>query len=387
MQHGQKMCKMRGNVVDPLDWMAKHGTDALRFTLAIKSAPGTDIALAEDAVLGYRAFANKIWNAARFLYVNFDKFEGGGDTLEDIASPESRASAPHDGGGGLPLVELWIFSRLAVVSASVNKALEEFRFHEAAHEVYHFFWGDFCDWYIEWSKPRLGGENREAARAAWRNMFAVFEEALRLLHPFMPFLTEELWHQLPQVAGARSISLAAFPERESTWFHEEADAGIVMLQEIISASRSLRSEAKLDPRKRVPAEIFTNDAALKSLLQQENDAVSRLGALSELRISPVAFNPADGRIHSTTNFDLRIVLEDVLDRSAEIARIRKELPRLAASVESKKARLADEKFTGKAPAAVVERERASLAEAQAELEKLTKRLAQLDGGADGAASR
>jgi valyl-tRNA synthetase len=385
-EHGQKMSKMRGNVVDPLDWMAKHGTDALRFTLAIKSAPGTDIALSEDAVLGYRAFANKIWNAARFLYVNFDKFEAGDDTLEEIASPESRKSAPHDEGGGLPLVDLWIFSRLAVVSTSVNKALEEFRFHEAAHEVYHFFWGDFCDWYIEWSKPRLADANREAARAAWRNMFAVFEEALRLLHPFMPFITEELWHQLPQVAGARSISLTQFPERESTWFHEEADAGIVMLQEIISAARSMRSEAKLDPRKRIPAEIFTADTALKSLVEQEGDAICRLGALVELRISTAPFNPSDGRIHTTANFDLRLVLEDALDKSAEIARIRKELPRLKASVESKQARLADGKFTGKAPAAIVDKERAAVAEAQAELEKLTKRLAQLDGGASGTAS-
>ncbi len=385
-EHGQKMSKMRGNVIDPLEWMARHGTDALRFTLAIKSAPGTDIALSEDAVLGYRAFANKIWNAARFLYVNFDKFEGGGDALDDIASPESRKTAPHDEGGGLPLVDLWIFSRLSVASANVNKALEEFRFHEAAHEVYHFFWGDFCDWYIEWSKPRLAGTDREAARAAWRNMFAVFEEALRLLHPFMPFITEELWQQLPQVAGARSISLAQFPERESTWFHEEADAGIAMLQEIISAARSLRSESKLDPKRRVPAEIFTADTALRSLVEQENDAIFRLAAISELRVSTAPFNPADGRIHTTANFDLRLVLEDVLDKSVEIARIRKELPRLMASVESKKARLADEKFTGKAPAAVVEKERAAVAEAQAELEKLTKRLEQLDGGASGTAS-
>ncbi len=385
-EHGQKMSKMRGNVIDPLEWIARHGTDALRFTLAIKSAPGTDISLSEEAVLGYRAFANKIWNAARFLYVNFDKFESGDDTLENIASAESRASAPHDGGGGLPLVDLWIFSRLAAVSTNVNRALEEFRFHEAAHEVYHFFWGDFCDWYIEWSKPRLASADHEAARAAWRNMFAVFEEALRLLHPFMPFLTEELWHQLPQVEGARSISLAQFPERESTWFHEEADTGIVMLQEIISAARSLRSESKLDPRKRIPAEIYTGDAALKSLVEQENNSICRLGALSELRISAAAFNPADGRIHTTANFDLKLVLEDAVDKGAEIARIRKELPRLLASVESKKARLADEKFTEKAPAAVVEKERAAVAEAQAELEKLTKRLAQLDGGATGAGS-
>ena len=208
---GQKMSKMRGNVVNPLDWMEKYGTDALRFTLAIKAAPGTDIALSEDAVLGYRAFANKIWNAARFLFMNLEKYEQGGDSLEELASPQVRAAAPYKTAGQEILIDRWIFSRLARVITAFNEAMEGFRFHEAAHEVYHFFWGDFCDWYIEWTKPRLSSEDREVARAAWRNIFAVFEAALRLLHPLMPFITEELWHQLPQTAGARSIALAQFP--------------------------------------------------------------------------------------------------------------------------------------------------------------------------------
>ncbi len=128
---------------------------------------------------------------------SFEKFETGGDTLEDLASRASRAAAPHKSSPEMPLMDRWIYSRIARLAPRVNDALREFRFHEAAHEIYHFFWGDFCDWYIEWCKPRLNAENREAARAAWRNILSIFEAALRLLHPVMPFLTEELWHQLP----------------------------------------------------------------------------------------------------------------------------------------------------------------------------------------------
>ena len=169
------------------------------FTLASMAAPGTDIVLTEDRILSYRAFANKIWNAARFVFMNLDKYEtSGGETLEALAAPEVRSSAPYAVEGQVALVDRWIFSRLARATAQVNDALEHFRFHEAAHVVYHFFWGDFCDWYIEWVKPELTGTDRVKATATWKNLFAAFESALRLLHPFMPFLTEELWHQLPQ---------------------------------------------------------------------------------------------------------------------------------------------------------------------------------------------
>jgi len=172
---GQKMSKMRGNVVDPLEWMERYGTDALRFTLAIKAAPGTDIALSEDAVLGYRAFANKIWNAARFVFVNLEKFQSAsGMGIEELAAPQVRAAAPYPASGAVNLADRWIFSRLAEAIATVDDALENFRFHEAAHVLYHFFWGDFCDWYIEWVKPAMADADRNVALPAWRNLFAVF---------------------------------------------------------------------------------------------------------------------------------------------------------------------------------------------------------------------
>ena len=153
---GQKMSKSKGTGIDPVELNEKFGTDAMRFTLAIMAAPGTDIVLTEDRILSYRAFANKIWNAARFIFVNLEKYQtAGGETLEELASPDVRAARRTAANGQVALADRWIFSRLARATAQVNDALEHFRFHEAAHVVYHFFWGDFCDWYIEWVKPRI----------------------------------------------------------------------------------------------------------------------------------------------------------------------------------------------------------------------------------------
>ena len=155
----------------------------------------------------------------------------------------------------MALVDRWIFSRLARAIAQVNDALEHFRFHEAAHVVYHFFWGDFCDWYIEWVKPELTSPDREKATATWKNLFAAFESALRLLHPFMPFLTEELWHQLPQREGARSIALDRFPEPNAELLDATAEAEIALIQEIIGAVRNIRSEMKLEPKAKIAAQL------------------------------------------------------------------------------------------------------------------------------------
>src|SRR5580698_2319691 len=209
---GAKMSKTKGTGVDPLQLTQQYGTDALRYMLASMAAPGTDIILSDDRILGARAFANKIWNASRFLFVNLEKVESTGLTLEEMAAPEIRAKAPYPVKGEGALAHRWIFSRLAAVAAQVDAALENFRFHEACQTIYQFFWGDFCDWYIEWVKPQLASADREVALAAWRNIFAALDSALRLLHPVMPFLTEELWHKLPQPDGARSIALDRFPE-------------------------------------------------------------------------------------------------------------------------------------------------------------------------------
>ncbi|HXY01157.1 MAG TPA: valine--tRNA ligase, partial [Candidatus Limnocylindrales bacterium] len=235
---GEKMSKSKGTGLDPVALNEEYGTDAMRFCLASMAAPGTDIILTEDRLGGAKAFANKIWNAARFVFVNLDKFEQGGTSLGELAAPEFRDQAPHAYKGTVPLVDRWLFGRLAKTVKSVNEALETYRFHEAAQSVYQFFWGDFCDWYIEWVKPQLQNADRERAVVAWKNLFAGFDAALRLLHPFMPFLTEELWHQLPQKAGAKSIALDLYPEVRDSWEDAHAVGEFSLVQEIIQTART-----------------------------------------------------------------------------------------------------------------------------------------------------
>jgi len=385
---GQKMSKMRGNVVDPLEWMERYGTDALRFTLAIKAAPGTDIALSEDAVVGYKAFANKIWNAARFVFVNLEKFQSAtGMSIEELASPQLRAAAPYPAGDAVSLADRWIYSRLAEVIATVDDALENFRFHEAAQEVYHFFWGDFCDWYIEWVKPAMADADRSVAVPAWRNLFAVFEAALRLLHPFMPFLTEELWHRLPQHSpekdkNARSIALQLFPRPAPQWADPDADNEVKLLQDIIGAARNVRAELKLDPKRRVAADFTPATLAVRETVKENRAIILRLATLSDLRISDAKLEPTAGPVRSTAQFDLRIPYGETVDPKSEIARLRKDKERLTRDLEAKQNRLADSTFRSRAPAEVVRQLEVTFAERQLEFDKLTERLAQLEKRAD-----
>ena len=382
---GAKMSKTKGTGVDPLQLTQQYGTDALRYMLASMAAPGTDIALTEDRILGARAFANKIWNAARFVFVNLEKVEASGLTLEELAAPEIRAKAPYPVPGEGALAHRWIFSRLACVASQVDAALENFRFHEACQTIYQFFWGDFCDWYIEWVKPQLASTDREVALAAWRNIFAALDAALRLLHPVMPFLTEELWHRLPQPAspagrpaGARSIALDKFPEARPGWADQGADDAMAILQEIVVAARNIRAEMKLDPRKKVAADFWTGGPMRRNLIHENMEPILRLASLSELRISHDHLKPEGAAVRLTASFELSIPYGDTIDKPAEIARLKKEIDRLEKDIESKQHRLADESFTSKAPGKVVDALRATLTERQLELKKLRERLAQFE---------
>jgi valyl-tRNA synthetase len=376
---GAKMSKTRGNVVDPLELIEKFGTDALRFTLTVMAAPGTDIALSEERILSYRAFANKIWNAARFIFVNLEKFQAiTGATLEELAGPEVRAAAPYASGGQIALADRWLYSRFAQTVAKVNEAFKEFRFHEAAHVVYHFFWGDFCDWYIEWIKPALADTDRDVARAAWRNLFAMFDAALRLLHPIMPFLTEELWHRLPQPEGARSIALDRFPEPPGTWSNAAAELQMTLLQELIVAARNIRAELKIDPKLKVPAVYAAQDPLRRRIVVDSTDLIRRLATLSELKIVEGRLASTDAAVRSGAEFDLQILYETPVDVPAEKARLKKEIERLKKDIDAKEARFGDLDFRNRAPSQVVENLGAAMVERKLEHAKLVERLAQLE---------
>jgi len=375
---GEKMSKSKGTGIDPIDVNRRYGTDAMRFTLAV-TASVSDVIWTEDRIQSSRNFVNKIWNAARFLFVNLDKFEESGAKLEDLAGPEVRAKAPYASNGSIPLVDQWLYSRLAITIETVNEALKNYRFHEAAQSVYQFFWGDFCDWYIEWVKPELQSADRERATVAWKNLFAAFDAALRLLHPFMPFLTEELWHQLPQKAGAKSIALDHFPEAADRWKSQSALRDVEVLQEVVTALRTIRAELKVDAKKKVAADFSTSDGATGKLVQANRGAIERFAVLSELRIVPRQQSEAkSGAVRSTATFDVRIAYSDAVDPAAEKARLEKAIEGLQKAIASKEKQLGDETFRSRAPEKIITGLEATLAEQRVELKKLQDRLDQLD---------
>jgi valyl-tRNA synthetase len=375
---GEKMSKSKGTGLDPVLLNKQYGTDAMRFCLASMAAPGTDIVLSDDRMSGARNFANKIWNAARFLFVNLEKFEQGGATLQELAAPETRANAPYSLEGAIPLRDAWIFARLAATIDQMNDALANYRFHEGAQGVYQFFWGDFCDWYIEWVKPDLQSADKERAVVAWRNLSAAFEAALRLLHPFMPFLTEELWHQFPQRPGAKSIALERFPDVRDSWRNNAALEEFGLLQEIITAVRNIRAELKLDPKKKVAAELSLADEAARESVERNRDGIVRLGMLTDLRISGGRLAQGSGAMRSSAKFDLRIEYTETVDAVTECAKITKELEGLRKAIGSKEKQLGDETFLSRAPEKIIRGLEATLATQRIEMQKLTERFEQLD---------
>src|SRR5213080_2061455 len=378
---GEKMSKSKGTGLDPVALNRQYGTDAMRFCLASMAAPGTDIVLSDDKLGSARNFANKIWNAARFLFLNLDKFEQTGAKLEELAGQEVRAKSPYRAGGKIALADAWLLARLAATIETVNDALAGYRFHEAAQGVYQFFWGDFCDWYIEWVKPELLGEDRERATASWKNLFAAFDAALRLLHPFMPFLTEELWHQLPQPSGTKSIALGRFPEAETRWKNAEAMREVAQVQEVVTALRAIRAELRLDAKKKVAAEFSTNSPAMGDLIRANREAVERFARLSELRMVPKeGFDTKSGALRSTALFDVRVVYSEAVDSGAERARPKKEIAGLQNAICAKEKQLADQTFRSRAPEKIIRGLEATLAQQKVELEKLQKRLRDLEGG-------
>ena len=370
---GEKMSKSKGTGLDPVALNQQYGTDAMRFCLASMAAPGTDIVLSDDRLGSARNFANKIWNASRFLFMNFEKFEHG--PLEEIAGPEIRAGAPYASGAEIALVDGWMFARLATTISLVNEALQGYRFHEAAQGVYQFFWGDFCDWYIEWVKPELQSADRERAVAAWRNLFAALDAALRLLHPFMPFITEELWHQLPQRAGARSIALDAFPEASTTWKNAQALEQFGLIQEVIVALRNIRAEMKLDAKKKIAAEFSSTDARVRQAIEASREGILRLASLSDLKVGAERLPQSGGAVRSTALFDVRIAyVTEGIDVEAEAARLRKQIEGLEKAIASKEKQLANTTFRSRAPEDIVRGLEATLAEQTTELRKLRSRL-------------
>ncbi len=389
----QKMSKTKGNVIDPLDIIQRFGTDATRFTLAAMAAPGTDIAFSESRTDGYRAFANKIWNAARFMFMNVDRAEQAGvwkrqeflKGLEAGLRPALAGSEtrPHTGVPGfrpLMLEDHWILSRFNRVTKDVNEAWQTYRFHEAANRIYDFFWGDFCDWYIELMKPRLAPENgveQASAGAACANLVSLFEASLRLLHPVMPFITEEIWHAIYDGnPPLKSIALAAYPQADEQQFNLAAETNMAIVQDLIVSVRNLRAELKVEQKQKVPIQIYTQDAEIKSLLEENQSAIQRLANVESVTFVAKSLSQMAGA-RSTARFDVLVIYEKKIDVAAERQRLTKESEQMEKEMANSQRQLGNEQFLAKAPAKVVEGMRKRLAELEVLREKVRSSLDQL----------
>ena len=350
----QKMSKSKGNVVDPLEICDQYGTDAVRFALARVGAPGTDISVSDELLDSYRAFATKIWNAARFIFRYVDE----SDRLPSLA--ELKQS-------NLPLVDRWILSRLARATEEVNRSLEQYNLHEAARHIYGFFWHEFCDWYLEMIK--LHPERSKPA------LLYVFESALRLLHPFMPFITEELWQNLPH--KGESIVIAPYPEFDPEMVDECAESQAELIQEIVKKVRNIRAEMNVEAKLTVPVRIATADTELTELLSSAREYIFKLAQVSQLE---VVTELSGGKLAAravAAGLALEVPLSGLIDVETERARLKKELEKVQNQADSLERKLSNASFVDKAPKEVVEENRRRLADYQDQGAKLAEGLKRL----------
>lgn len=358
---GRKMSKSYGNVVDPLEMAGRYGADALRFAMVRAASPGHDVPLAEEWVQGGRNFVNKLWNAARFVALNLDAHPLTG--LD--ASPFDR---------DLPLPERWILSRLAQVTAAVDEGFERYDFAEGVQKLQAFVWSEFCDWYLEMAKRPLaaGGEERDRAQ---RVLAAVLSGILRLLHPAIPFVTEELWHRL---GGEGLLATASWPEADRTRVDEQADASMASVIEVVSAIRRFRSEHKVAPSKRLTAYIVPADGTQRQALVDLSVELSTLAGLETLELVEARQpQPGEQRLVAA-GATIALPLAGVIDVASARADLDRQVERHRKELEKIDAKLADPGFVAKAPAKVVEEMRRRQAAEQEAIATLGAQRDQLD---------
>ncbi len=377
----QKMSKTKGNVLDPIEVIGQYGTDATRFTLAAMAAPGTDIAFSESRTAGYRNFANKIWNAARFMFMNVDRIDPGlqpGDGWDARLSTSCGVADFQKE----TLEDSWILSRFNRAAKDVNESLQTYRFDEAATRIYDFFWAEFCDWYLELVKPRLNfeeGSDSGPARIACANLVSLFEASLRLLHPVMPFITEEIWHAIyDSKPPLKSIALAPYPAADEKQIDLAVETSMAILQDLIVSVRNLRAELKVEPKVKVPIELYVQDPAIRATFEQNLTAIERLASVEKISFVEGSLANLPGA-RSTARFDVHIIYEKKIDVAAERERLKKELDKVEKPLAAAQARLADEQFLGKAPAHVVEGLRKQVLDATTLREKILAQLKEIEG--------
>jgi valyl-tRNA synthetase len=341
-EHGKKMSKSLGNIIDPLLVMDTYGTDAFRFTLAAMAAQGRDIRLSEQRIEGYRHFMNKIWNAARFSL----------PYLDQSAGPIDPARA-----GDYPLAERWILSRLNTVIREVSAGIEEYRFNDAAQSLYHFAWHEFCDWFIEYAKIPLESGDRDRAQVTATVLRHVLDALMKLLHPFIPFITEEIAFRIPR--NGETVMRGPFPEIDEQLDDPDAESSMAVLMQTITAVRNIRAEMNLPPSTKLPVQVVAESNG-GDLVAGNRDIMVSLGRMLELTIvqSLAGHEPPPMSATSVVG-DLRIFvpLQGIVDPDAEVLRLEKELSKIEKELAGVEKKLANEDFLAKAKPEAVDKQR------------------------------
>jgi len=354
---GQKMSKSKGNVIDPLVIMDSYGTDAFRFTLAAFAAQGRDVRLSVERIEGYRHFVNKIWNASRFTLMNLE----GMSVDQPLPHPQR-------------LADRWVLSRLQEIIRQTSEALDSYHFNEVANVLYQFTWHEFCDWYLELIKPVLYGQNENERMETQRILLHCLSVIVRLLHPLMPFVTEELWHQLPNSAG--SIMAAVFPEPAQSLVDHQAEEQMAVVTDVTTAIRNIRGEMNIAPAAKVEAKAYGPDS-LVDLLEAHGDYIKDLARLSTLEARRSGERPRMAASAVVRELEIFVPLEGVLDFAEESRRLQKEISKLEPELARSKKKLTNDEFLARAPAEVVAKERDKLERLGSKLEKLQTQLERL----------
>jgi len=339
-EKGEKMSKSKGNSIDPLQMIDQYGADAFRFTLAAFTAQGRDVRMSEERIEGYKFFINKIWNATRFTMMNLEGFAG-------------KDEEPAEGSGMLP--DRWIRARLNRSIEEITRHLDEYRFNDAAAGIYQFVWHEFCDWYLELIKPVLYGKEEQGKRDdVLRTLYMVLKKSLQMLHPFMPFLTEEIWQKC--VRDGTSIMVSPFPKTAASYQDLSAEKEMSLLMEVITKIRNIRGEMNVPPSRKITVTISAPDPGVKALMSRDRHYVVNLANLEQLTIAGDMEEPKGVATGVVASMRIFVFLEGVVDISAEKERLKKEMAKIEKDLKMVSKKLANQDFLQKAAPQIIEKE-------------------------------
>ena len=358
---GRKMSKSLGNSPNPLDLIDKYGADAIRFAMIYNTSQGQDVHFSEKLIEMGRNFANKMWNGSRFVIMNLDGFD---------VTKVDKSRLKYE------LVDKWIFSRLNETAKSVAENLDKFLLDEAAKSVYEFLRGDFCDWYVEMAKIRLyNSEDADSKLTAQYVLWTVLEAGMRLLHPFMPYITEEIWQTIK--AEGDTVMLAQYPVADEKLIDKDVEKSFEYIKELISSLRNIRAEAGISPAKPAKVVIKSSDESELNTIKENYFFITKLGNLESIEYGKNMEKPAQSGFRVTGNSEVYMILTGLLDIEAEVKKLKAQLDKVAVELEKMNAKLSNEKFTSKAPAHILERDRRIQKEYQDKFDKLSENIKEL----------